>query len=73
MTLKRLLYLCRCSLHPSLWESPEREEGRGSAAVHRRAGRHFWKSVSQERAGGASAAQRSRLCQDDEQEARSVF
>lgn len=60
--------LLRCSFHPPLWKSSEWEESWGAAAVHRCAGGHFRKSVSQERASGARAAQRGRLRQDDEQE-----
>lgn len=65
--------LLRRSFHPSLWKSSQREESRGTAAVHRRPRRHFWKAVSQERTGGACAAKRGRLRQDDEQEARRLF
>lgn len=65
--------LLRCSFHPPLWKSSEWEESWGAAAVHRCPRGHFWKSVSQERASGACAAQRGRLRQDDEQETRRIL
>lgn len=59
----------RRSFYSPLWESSERAEGRSASAVHRRARRHIWQPLSEEWAGGAGAAKRGHLPEDDDQEA----
>lgn len=59
----------RCPFHPPLWQSPERAQGGGAAAVQRRAGPDIRRPLSEERAGDASAARRSHLLEDVDQEA----
>uniref|UniRef100_A0A4W4HLB3 Glucose-6-phosphate 1-dehydrogenase n=1 Tax=Electrophorus electricus TaxID=8005 RepID=A0A4W4HLB3_ELEEL len=56
-----------------LYVRNERWDGKYAAAVQRRAGRHLQRAVPAKRAGGARAAQRGHLRQDDEQEARRVL
>lgn len=59
----------RSSIHSPLWEGSEWAESRGASAVQRRAWRHIWRKLPEEWTGGARAAGRGHLPEDDDQAA----